>query len=87
MLGDPTPREKMKVAILHLDRLIALRNEHIAVREMRKHLAWYLKGLSGGARVKDVIMEETGRDRLVAILEDYIRSLEEEEEQSAAAVH
>lgn len=87
LLGDPTPREKMKVAILHLDRLIALRNEHIAVREMRKHLAWYLKGLSGGARVKDVIMEETGRDRLVAILEDYIRSLEEEEEQSAAAVH
>ncbi|MGI2297481.1 tRNA dihydrouridine synthase DusB [Paenibacillus sp. GXUN7292] len=87
LLGDPTPREKMKVAILHLDRLIALRNEHIAVREMRKHLAWYLKGLSGGARVKDVIMEETGRDRLVAILEDYIRSLEEAEEQSAAAVN
>ncbi|MEF2247588.1 tRNA dihydrouridine synthase DusB [Paenibacillus sp. IITD108] len=87
LLDDPTPREKMKVAILHLDRLIALRNEHIAVREMRKHLAWYLKGLSGGARVKDVIMEETGRDRLVAILEDYIRSLEEAEEQSAAAVN
>ena len=87
LLDDPTPREKMKVAFLHLDRLIALRNEHIAVREMRKHLAWYLKGLSGGARVKDVIMEETGRDRLVAILEDYIRSLEEAEEQSAAAVN
>jgi len=86
LLGDPTPREKMEVAILHLDRLIALRNEHVAVREMRKHLAWYLKGLPGGARVKDVIMEETGRDRLVAIVEDYIRSLEEAEENSAEAI-
>ncbi|MFD0591145.1 tRNA dihydrouridine synthase DusB [Paenibacillus sp. GCM10027627] len=78
LLGDPTPREKMDVAILHLDRLIALKNEAVAVREMRKHLAWYLKGLPGGARVKDVIMEETDRDRMVAILEKYILSLEEE---------
>jgi tRNA-dihydrouridine synthase len=80
LLGDPTPREKLEVAILHLDRLIALRNEVVAVREMRKHLAWYLKGLPGGARVKDVIMEETGRDRLVAILENYVKSLEEDGE-------
>ncbi len=76
LLDDPTPRERMKVALLHMDRLIALRNEQVAVREMRKHLAWYLKGLPGGARVKDVIMEETGRDRLAAILEEYIDQLE-----------
>lgn len=76
LVGDPTPREKMDVAILHLDRLIALRNELVAVREMRKHLAWYLKGLPGAARVKDVIMEETSRDRLVEILKDYIDSLD-----------
>ncbi|MBD2872630.1 tRNA dihydrouridine synthase DusB [Paenibacillus arenilitoris] len=84
LLGDPTPREKMEVAILHLDRLIALKSEPVAVREMRKHLAWYLKGLPGGARVKDVIMEETGRDRMVAILENYVRSLEEGSEFHAA---
>lgn len=78
LLGDPAPREKMEVAILHMDRLIALKNEAVAVREMRKHLAWYLKGLPGGARVKDDIMEETGRDRMVSILENYINSLENE---------
>lgn len=85
LLGDPTPREKMEVAILHLDRLIALKNEAVAVREMRKHLAWYLKGLPGGARVKDVIMEETGRDRMVTILENYISSLEAEADVSPSA--
>ena len=85
LLSDPTPREKMEVAILHLDRLVALKNEAVAVREMRKHLAWYLKGLPGGARVKDVIMEETGRDPMVAILENYVRSLEEDEEFQAAS--
>ncbi|REK69263.1 tRNA dihydrouridine synthase DusB [Paenibacillus paeoniae] len=85
LLGDPTPREKMEVAILHLDRLIALKNEAGAVREMRKHLAWYLKGLPGGARVKDVIMEETGRDRMVTILENFIHSLEDEGASAASS--
>lgn len=85
LLSDPTPREKLEVAILHLDRLVALKNEAVAVREMRKHLAWYLKGLPGGARVKDVIMEETGRDPMVAILENYVRSLEEDAEFQSAS--
>lgn len=78
LLPDPMPREKMQVAILHLDRLIDLKGEAVAVRDMRKHLAWYLKGLPGGARVKDVIMEETGRDRMVDILDQYVVSLEEQ---------
>lgn len=88
LLPDPQPQEKMEVAILHMDRLAALKGESVAVREMRKHLAWYLKGLPGAARVKDVIMEETSRDKLVAILEEYIDSLDEAAEaKKSEAVH
>ncbi|GIP19634.1 tRNA-dihydrouridine synthase [Paenibacillus montaniterrae] len=82
--SDPTPEEKMKVAILHMDRLIALRNEQVAVREMRKHMAWYLKGLPGAARIKDKIMDETSRDGLVEILKYYIASLDQSEELALA---
>jgi len=78
LLPDPSPSEKIEVAVLHMDRLVALKGESTAVREMRKHLAWYLKGLPGAARVKDTIMEETSRDKMVEILSDYVRSLEEE---------
>jgi len=78
LLDDPTPSEKMKVAILHMDRLANLKGESVAVREMRKHLAWYLKGLPGAARVKDTIMEETSRDNMVQILEQFILSLGED---------
>ena len=74
----------MKVAILHMDRLIALRNEQVAVREMRKHMAWYLKGLPGAARIKDKIMDETSRNGLVEILEDYIASVDQSEMLSPA---
>ncbi len=77
LLPEPTPEEKMRIAILHMDRLIKLKGEHQAVREMRKHLAWYLKGLPGAARVKERIMELTERDAIVAELEAYVRSLGE----------
>jgi len=77
---EPTPREKIDIAIVHMDRLIALKGEQVAVKEMRKHLAWYLKGLPGAARVKDRIMEETSRDNLVNILREYVESLYERDE-------
>ena len=63
-----------------MDRLIALRGEAVAVREMRKHLAWYLKGLKGSARIKDIIMEETKRDEMVNLLNNFVNNLEDQEE-------
>ncbi|SMF92646.1 tRNA-U20-dihydrouridine synthase [Paenibacillus uliginis N3/975] len=76
LLPDPLPQEKIRIAILHMDRLIALRGEDVAVREMRKHLSWYLKGLKGSARIKDVIMEETKRDEMVSLLTNFVDQLE-----------
>ncbi|TVY06769.1 tRNA dihydrouridine synthase DusB [Paenibacillus cremeus] len=86
---EPSPQEKIKIAILHMDRLTALKGEHVAVKEMRKHLAWYLKGLHGGARIKDAIMEQTKRDAMVQLLNDFIESLDARttEDQSSAIVH
>ncbi|MBP1153514.1 MULTISPECIES: tRNA dihydrouridine synthase DusB [unclassified Paenibacillus] len=80
---EPSPQEKIRIAILHLDRLTALKGESVAVKEMRKHLAWYLKGLHGGARIKDAIMEQTKREAMVQLLNDYVESLEDR----AATVH
>ncbi|WDM22181.1 tRNA dihydrouridine synthase DusB [Paenibacillus polymyxa] len=75
LLPDPSPEEKIRIAILHMDRLVALKGEAVAVREMRKHLAWYLKGLKGSTRIKDVIMEETKRDDMVRILDQFVSQL------------
>mgnify|MGYP001362487274 FL=1 len=75
LLPEPEPAEKIRIALLHLDRLIRLKGEDQAVREMRKHLAWYLKGLPGAARVKDAIMDLTRRDEVEAILREYVDRL------------
>ncbi len=75
---DPTAAEKIRIAILHMDRLIALKGENVAVREMRKHMSWYLKGLTGSARIKDVLMELTERDMMATVLNNYVTHLESE---------
>ena len=63
LTGEPSVREKMDVCILHLDRLIDLKNERIAVKEMRKHAAWYLKGIPGNAQARNAINECETRAR------------------------
>jgi nifR3 family TIM-barrel protein len=90
LASEPSPEEKIRIAILHMDRLIALKGESTAVKEMRKHMAWYLKGLKGAARVKDVIMEMTERDAMVRVLEDFVSrmgDLEADEEPAEAVVY
>jgi nifR3 family TIM-barrel protein len=77
LLPDPSPAEKIRIAVLHLDRLADLKGENVAVREMRKHLAWYLKGLPDSAVVKNSVMDLTTRSAVVSVLEDYVRSVDE----------
>lgn len=85
LLPEPTPREKVEIALLHMDRLIALRGEEVAVREMRKHASWYLKGLRGAARVRDRINEQTSREGMARVLWDFVEQLEREQSESKRA--
>ncbi len=79
LMGEPTVREKIDVCILHLDRLIALKGEYVAVREMRKHAAWYLKGIRGNAKVRNGINECNTRTDLVTLLTALVVEEEEKE--------
>lgn len=81
LLDEPSVREKIEVCILHLDRLIELKNENIAVREMRKHAAWYLKGIRGNARIRNAINECNTRNDLVQLLMGLVSEHESKEHQ------
>jgi nifR3 family TIM-barrel protein len=80
LIGETTVREKIDVCILHLDRLIALKGENIAVREMRKHAAWYLKGIRGNAKVRNGVNECNTRSDLVSLLSYLVEEVESKEE-------
>ncbi len=71
----PAPGQKIKGAIQHLDLVVCLKGELQGVREMRKHLAWYLKGLPRTARIKDSIFRAKTRLEVTNILEEYMETL------------
>ncbi|MEQ6377550.1 tRNA dihydrouridine synthase DusB [Bacillaceae bacterium S4-13-58] len=77
LLPEPSPIEKVKVCLLHMDRLINLKGEHTAILEMRKHAAWYLKGLKGNGHVRNRINDCTTREGLEQILNEYVEDLQQ----------
>lgn len=54
-IPEPSPKEKIAMALRHLDLVVSFKGEAVGVREMRKHLAWYIKGMRGAARMREEI--------------------------------
>ena len=48
----PNPGEKARMMGIHFERLLELKGEYAAVREMRKHVGWYTKGVHGSAQLR-----------------------------------
>lgn len=67
--------ERIDMCLKHLNYLKELKNEHLAVLEIRSHVAWYLKGLPNSKEIKEKIflMDKT-RD-IIEILEEYKSSI------------
>lgn len=53
--ANPTVSEISDMMIRHLDALVELKDEYSAVREMRKFVAWYTKGIKGASRLRGKI--------------------------------
>lgn len=76
LIAEPTFNEKMQLAIAHMDRLVELKGEKVAIMEMRSHMAWYMKGLPSASTVKKELVQMQTRAGMVETLakyEDYLR--------------
>ena len=67
----PSMDDKKQMMIRHFRDVLALKGEYAAVREMRKHVGWYLKGLPGSAAFRGMVNQITKAQEL----ESAIRNL------------
>lgn len=79
LMPEPDVEEKIKIAILHLDRLIQLKGEKVAVMEMRKHASWYLKGIRGNGKARKAINQTNTRDEMVTVLEQFVQDVKDKQ--------
>nr|WP_141709337.1 tRNA dihydrouridine synthase DusB [Desulfuribacillus stibiiarsenatis] len=68
ILDEPTVMERINTCLRHLELLMEVKEERVAVQEMRKHAAWYLKGLNKAAFVRNEIMKANTKDELKGLL-------------------
>ena len=71
LLDLPSKDEKIDIAIKHMDLAIKEHGEYVAVREMRKHIGWYLKGMKHSARFRDQINHMVTAKEVIDTLNQY----------------
>lgn len=69
----PEPEEKIETAIRQIKMLCEEKGEVCGVKESRKHIAWYIKGMKNSAKLKDKIFKTTKMEEMIDILENYIK--------------
>jgi nifR3 family TIM-barrel protein len=64
-MPSPTVEERIQAAIRHLELACHFKGEQVAVREMRKHFSWYIKGWPGAAKIRVLINSAQTQTELI----------------------
>ena len=74
----PSYEERLQIILEHIRyELENEENKKNAVFKMRKHIAWYLKSLPNSTYVKDKINREEDIEKVIQLLKEYFKLLEE----------
>lgn len=69
LLERPGNQEKKEIVLEHARLQLQYKGEYTAVREMRKHLAWYTAGMPHSARFRQMINSMDSMEELIAGIE------------------
>jgi tRNA-dihydrouridine synthase B len=78
VLEPPTARERLETGLRHLAMMRDEFGSDVAAREMRKHVAWYVKGLPNSARVREQVNRTRSVVEMGELLTAYLEQLERE---------
>ena len=73
LLENPSPEEVKTMILRHARMQLEYKGEYTGMREMRKHVAWYTRGLPGSAKLRDAINQVDSYEDLEALLNEKIR--------------
>jgi len=67
----PTEAERISVMLRHLDMLVEYKGEYLGIREMRRHGAWYTKGMHHSSELRLRFNQAVCKEEFVAVLEEF----------------
>ena len=63
-ISGPSSQEKLQIILEHINLACQFKREEVAVREMRKHLSAYLKGMPNASELRNKINQMTSRKEI-----------------------
>lgn len=75
LLPEPDYQEIIEMALFHLKEAVVYFGEKSAIPRMRKHIAWYLKGMPYSTEIKERINSLTTEEEVARTLKNYLLSL------------
>ncbi len=71
LLPEVSVSERIETALEHARMEIELKGEYTGIREMRKHVAWYMSGFPGAGRLRSAVNYTESYDELKKLLYNY----------------
>lgn len=78
--GEIAYEERLEYIFKHFDKLVSLKGERIATREMRGHISWYINGLPFNKRIKDIVNTMDNRQIMEQFMREYFAIIIHDEE-------
>lgn len=72
----PSPHDRLMQMLEHIEMLVTEKGESRGIKEARKHIAWYIKGLPGAARLKGEVFKISDIATMRSCLTEYINHLQ-----------
>ena len=72
---DVTNKEKLEIMLKHIDLEAKEKGENVAIKEMRKHISYYIKNLPNVTTIRNEVNKIEKQDELVACLTEYFNKL------------
>ena len=79
IIDKPTFDERIDMCLRHLMELSKLKNEKVALLEIRTHIPWYLKGMKNSNEVKNKIFQINNINDIINVLNEYKEELKNNE--------
>ena len=72
----PTLDEKLDTIKKHIDLEIEEKGEYVGIREMRKHISWYIKSLKDSSRIREKINNLESKQEVIDCLDEYFKQIQ-----------
>ena len=75
ILDKPSHEERINMCFKHMDYLLKIKPEKVAILEMRSHIAWYIKCMPYHKEIKNLIFKALTKEEITEILDNYLKKL------------